>query len=65
MKLNVYSPAGRLVRRLVDGERQGPGRFAIPWDGRDETGQGLSSGLYFCRLEAEQATDVKKLTLIQ
>ena len=49
--LAVYDVAGRLVARLVDGERLLPGDHRRTWDGRDEAGEPAASGVYFARLE--------------
>jgi parallel beta-helix repeat protein len=50
VRLAVYDLAGRLVRTLVDGERAA-GRQVAVWDGRDDRGRELGSGVYFYRLE--------------
>ena len=42
---------GRTVRKLVDGT-QGAGSHAVDWDGRNDSGRMLPSGIYFYRLEA-------------
>ena len=47
----VYNASGGLVRALVD--RVLPsGPHAVEWDGRDETGQPVASGVYFAKLRA-------------
>jgi hypothetical protein len=55
--LQVYDPSGRLVRTLVDG-REAPGAHVAAWDGADERGERLPSGIYYYQLStgAEQAT---------
>lgn len=50
-RLAVYDIQGRLVRTLIDGE-EGPGRVDVVWDGRDEDGRKVGSGLYLTKLEA-------------
>lgn len=50
--LQVYDVLGRPVRRLVRGALA-PGRHALLWDGRDETGRGVAAGVYLYRLEAQ------------
>jgi hypothetical protein len=47
--LRVYDISGRLVRTLVDGEK-GPGFFTEVWDGADDRGNQVTSGIYFCEL---------------
>jgi hypothetical protein len=50
--LRVYDVAGRAVRTLVAGEAQSAGPHQIQWDGRDDRGDELASGIYRLRLEA-------------
>lgn len=47
----VYDVSGRPVRTLVSRE-QGPGRYAVRWDGRREDGTEAASGVYFTKLRA-------------
>jgi len=50
--LKIYNILGQEVRTLVDG-KQPPGYYSVRWDGRDNQGKEVSSGVYFCRLEVE------------
>jgi hypothetical protein len=49
--LEIFDVSGRLVRRLLDGH-EAPGRKAVAWDGRNEHGERVGSGVYYYRLEA-------------
>lgn len=60
--LAVYDLAGRLVRRLEAGPRLA-GRYEVTWDGRDDRGRGVSTGVYFCRLHTSHGTATRKMTL--
>ena len=60
--LRVYDTLGREVRTLVD-ERQTQGRYSVSWDGRDDRGMGVSSGLYFYRIVAGKNVFTKKCVL--
>jgi agmatine/peptidylarginine deiminase len=51
VELFVYDTAGRLVRRLVD-ETRPAGSHAVVWDGTDDAGREVASGVYFYRLRA-------------
>jgi len=62
--LAVYDVAGRLIRTLTD-ESLGPGRHEAAWDGRDETGRSVSSGIYFYRIDIGGASASKKMTLLK
>ena len=49
--LRIYDGQGRRVRTLIGGERPA-GRQSVRWDGRDEAGHAVGSGVYFARLKA-------------
>ncbi len=62
--LKVYDSSGRLVKTLVDGDRPA-GSYSVTWNGKDESGSQLPSGIYFCRLRAGDATATRKMILIR
>jgi hypothetical protein len=64
VRLAVYNVAGRHVRTLVDGEVD-PGYHVAVWDGRDDRGVEVGSGVYFCRMEAEGFDDTIKMVLLK
>lgn len=64
VQLAVYDARGSLVRTLVDGALPaGPRREQ--WDGRDQRGRAVASGVYFVRLEAGGETASHKVTLLK
>ena len=62
--LQVYDLNGQQVRRLVDHYHDG-GRYQISWDGLDEAGNPLSSGVYFMRLQALDRVETRKMMLMK
>jgi hypothetical protein len=46
--IQVFDVGGRLVRLIKAGPREG-GHHEVDWDGRDDAGKDLPSGVYFCR----------------
>ncbi len=62
--LRVYDVSGRLVRTLVDGV-ESAGYHTAVWDGRDDRGAGVASGVYFCRMEADTYQGSTKLVLLK
>ncbi len=44
-----------LVRRLVEGQHPA-GAFSTPWDGRDDNGRDLPTGVYFARVATGQGS---------
>ncbi len=64
--IRVYNVGGALVRTLVDRRDHPSGRYMVRWDGRDDSGRRLGSGVYFYKLEtAWGATDSKKLIMLK
>ncbi len=51
VSLRIYDVLGRLTRRIVN-SRQGAGTYEILWDGRNDLGGSVSSGIYFTVLQA-------------
>jgi flagellar hook capping protein FlgD len=62
--LAVLDLTGRRVRTLVAGPRQA-GAWEIAWDGRDDAGRRLSSGVYLYRLETSGETASRKTLLLR
>jgi hypothetical protein len=63
--IHVYSVGGSLVRTLVD-KLHAPGSYTVRWDGRDDHGRRLASGVYFYKLETPSgSTDSKKLIMLK
>jgi flagellar hook assembly protein FlgD len=62
--LRIYDVAGRLVKTLVAARRPA-GAHRERWDGRDDAGRGAASGVYFVRLRADGATEIKPMTLVR
>ena len=63
-ELVVYDVSGRKVRTLMDREGS-PGASWVKWDGRDDLGRKVPSGVYFYRLQAGAFSDTKKMVLIR
>ncbi|MFN3135970.1 MAG: FlgD immunoglobulin-like domain containing protein, partial [Candidatus Kryptonium sp.] len=60
----IYNTTGRIVRRLVSGYFEA-GHYTVSWDGTDDNGNLVSSGVYLYRLETNHYIDSKKMTLIK
>lgn len=63
-RLAVYNILGHRVRTLVEGVQKA-GEQRIMWDGRDDDGAAVASGIYFYRLEAGGFTQTRRLTLLR
>lgn len=64
VQLGVYGVDGRLVRMLADGDLV-PGRHAIKWDGTDQNGQRVASGMYLTRLVTPDGAHVGRMTMLK
>jgi len=64
VSLKLYNLSGQEVRVLVD-EHQGVGVQTTIWDGRDDSGKTVSSGVYFLRLQTGGYTVTKKLSVMR
>lgn len=62
--LAVYDLAGRRVRVLADG-MLAAGPHAMPWDGRDERGHDVASGVYLARLSIASGVQVQRMVLLR
>lgn len=64
VELSVYNSLGQRVTTLVDGVRDG-GDQTVTWNGTDQSGNSVASGVYFYRLKADGYSDSKKMLLLK
>ena len=64
VQLRVYDATGRLVKDLHNGPVT-PGTHTANWDGSDEVGHPVASGVYFCRLDARGVRQTHKMLVIR
>jgi hypothetical protein len=64
IRLVVYDLLGRKIKTLVN-EEQGRGLYQVEWDGRNEIGNKVTSGVYFYRLESETFLATKKMMMLK
>ena len=64
MSLIIYDVAGRYIRTLFS-EIINSGESSVIWNGRDDHGKKVSSGIYFYELRSEMNTKAKKMVLIK
>ena len=62
--LTVHNVNGQVVRTLVDEELPAGPALAV-WDGTDDSGLNLASGIYFARLAANEESAFRKMTLLK
>jgi hypothetical protein len=64
VELFIYNLLGQKVRMLVD-ESQSAGLKNVKWDGKDENGVNVASGIYFYKINAGEFTQSKKMVIIR
>jgi hypothetical protein len=64
VRIEIYNIVGQRVRTLVDEEMR-PGVYLADWDGKDDKGSSVSSGVYFYRMTAGDFSDMKKMLLVK
>ena len=64
VKINIYNLAGQLVKTLVNEDRD-PGSYQIKWNGKNEQGNGISSGTYIYRLESPGFNSAKSMLVLR
>ena len=60
----AYDVAGRRVNVIVDAEQE-PSRYSVTWNGTDDSGRTLASGIYFIRYRAGGFTFTRKAVLLR
>jgi len=62
--IKIYNLLGHEVRTLVN-EHQSAGNYSLVWDGHDNIGRSVSSGVYVYRIAAGEFSEVRKMVLMQ
>ena len=64
VSIKVYNAMGQLVRTLRN-ERIQPGRYSVHWDGTNASGEKVSSGVYFYKMEAGKFQATHKMLIVK
>ncbi len=64
INIRIYDTAGRLIRVLIDEEKEA-GIHDTLWDGRNNEGARVASGIYFYRMTAGINVETKKMVLLK
>lgn len=65
VKVEVYDIRGKLIKTLVDYELYQPGSYQVEWNGTDNNGMTVSSGIYFAKMSAGKFSQTRKMSLIK
>ena len=63
-QLEVFNLLGQKIKTIFDGQADA-GLNTVTWDGTNNSGQTVASGIYFYRLTADNYSDTKKMTLLK
>ncbi|MBW6514259.1 MAG: T9SS type A sorting domain-containing protein [Candidatus Syntrophosphaera sp.] len=64
VRIGIYNLKGQLVATLLDGEKAA-GNHSLVWNGNDASGRPVSSGVYFCRMEAPEHSSTRKMLMLK
>jgi len=64
VNISIFNILGQKVTTLADSEFEA-GHYQATWNGTDDNGKSVSSGMYFYRLEADEFTDTKKMIMLK
>lgn len=63
--LKIYDLSGRLVRTLIDGDLREGGYHAVRWNGNDENGDSVGSGMYIYKMETDEYRQTRRMILLK
>ena len=63
ISLKIYDQAGRRVKNLLD-LNMNAGKHELSWNGKNDTGDFVASGIYFYVLRGKEISQTKKMTLV-
>jgi len=62
--LRIYDTTGRLIK-IIESRKQGPGRYDTVWNGTDNAGRLVTSGVFFCRIKAGKVQQARKIVYLR
>ena len=65
MRVEIFNILGQRVRLLVDESQQQDGLWAIQWDGRDDDGLRLGSGVYYYQVQEPGGARLRPMLLLR
>lgn len=64
IKLEIYDILGQKIITLINQEKY-PGSYSVNWNGKNEFGDSVNSGIYFIKFSSDNFSDTKKMTLLK
>jgi len=62
--MKIYNALGQVVRNQVN-EHKPVGKYSVGWDGRNDAGERVASGMYFYQLQVDDFVSSKKMLLLK
>jgi flagellar hook assembly protein FlgD len=62
--VRIYDVSGRLVRTLFSGVKDA-GRYSLAWNGANDRGAEVASGIYFYKMEANGFNLTRKMVMLR
>jgi hypothetical protein len=63
--LEIYDMLGQKVRTLLSGDMMNPGYYQVTWNGTNQYGHSVASGVYYYRIVADKFTSLKKMMFLK
>ena len=64
VSIEIYDVLGRKVRKITDREYK-PGIHSLTWDGKNEYGGTVASGMYFYKIQAGEYSETRKMLIMK
>ncbi|MEK6570404.1 MAG: FlgD immunoglobulin-like domain containing protein, partial [Bacteroidota bacterium] len=65
VRLEIYDMLGQKVKTLINGEVMDPGYYKVTWNGTNQSGTTVASGVYYYRIVADKFASLKKMLLLK
>ncbi|MDD4204561.1 MAG: GLUG motif-containing protein [Candidatus Delongbacteria bacterium] len=65
VSLFIFNTKGETVKRVFENKPLNTGKYSAVWDGRNDTGQSVSAGVYFIKLFNDEETMIKQAVLVK
>ena len=65
VKVTIYNTLGEIVKTIIYNENVSPGNYNHQWDGTDNYGNIVTSGVYIYTIQTRKFTDTKKMIVVR
>ncbi len=65
VSLEIFNIVGQQIKVLLDNQIQNPGQYRVSWDGTNQAGSRVATGVYIYRLRANSFVSSKKMILLK